>query len=106
MPPTCIAREVSEETGLLTRPEEWVRIGLMRGPEWEVEVYALMYSGSPSEVRTMTDEEIAWYPVDQLPEEALTNIPWMVALAKDKLQNEEIEDFLVSYGEKRTALRS
>src|SRR5581483_286214 len=79
----CMARETEEEAGLATKPEAWIYVALLRGPDWAMDVFALVYDGAASDVKTLTDEPVAWYDVAALPEHALFNVPWLVQLSKD-----------------------
>ncbi|MDP3735167.1 MAG: NUDIX domain-containing protein [bacterium] len=93
----CMVREASEECGLYSERESWMYIGIMEGSEWSVDVYALIHQGALDDIQTTTDEEVAWYPVAALPHHALSNVPWLIHLAIDKLRHDKFHSCTVQY---------
>jgi len=94
-----MVREAQEETGLKTKPEQWVFLGTIERDEYGsvVDFYALIHNGMLEEIVSCTDESVEWYAVDNLPDQVLTNIPWLVAYARDRLQNKVKHKFMVRY---------
>ena len=93
--------------GSTTQPSRWAdrarqriartAIGAMRGTEWIVDVYALRYSGDTKNAVTKTDETIAWHSVHPLPAHTISNIPWLVHLSLDKMQNDQFHRCDIRY---------
>ena len=93
----CIVREVGEETGLQTTAEEWICVGEIKSNSYRVDVYARVHRGELSDALTVTDEEIEWCTVDELPGEVLPNLHWLIPLALDKIKNDTFTRFSVFY---------
>ena len=85
-----IVREFLEETGVKTTPVEWTEFGVMKEIGKNIYLFATVYQGKPSEMKSITDENVEWCFVNKLPSNLMSNIYWMIPLAKDKLQNDEI----------------
>ncbi len=93
----CMAREAREECGLVSGPEHWTYVGAMHGEGWSVDVYALIHRDTEHTLETTTDETVAWYSVATLPDRALTNLPWLIHLAIDKLKHDTFHSCTVRY---------
>ena len=93
----CMMREAQEETGLQTAEEEWILLGEIQSDSYGVDVYARIHKGELDDASTTTDEEIEWFDVDKLPEIVLSNIPWLIPLAIDKVKNGAFTQFSVFY---------
>lgn len=92
-----MVREVWEETGVRTDKEDWNYFGEIKGKGWRVDLYALVYAGAVDDFSAATDEKIEWFEVNNLPDNILGNLAWMIPLAIDVLENKEIESCLVEY---------
>lgn len=84
----CISREVKEESTLEISPTQWKEMGVMHWQEWEVEMFATIYTGSLENIASLASEEVGWYSVTQLPDDVISNLRWLVPLGIDVLQNE------------------
>lgn len=93
----CIARETREESGVVIGEAHWMHVAVLGGDDWNMDVYAAVHTGGEGELATLTDETVQWFPVSNLPETALSNVPWLVHLAKDKLQNKKFGECVVRY---------
>lgn len=93
----CVAREAHEECGLATKKHEWTPVVAMQGPDWAVDVYAHVYAGNTTDAITKEDEKVEWFDVAALPAHTMTNLPWMIHLAVDKLKNDEFHHCVVRY---------
>lgn len=78
----AMRRECREETGLDIDEQEWVYFASMRGPSTDIRCYAVS-SPSMETAESKTDELIAFYDPTRLPSGAISNIYWLVPLAKD-----------------------
>lgn len=94
---SSIVREVFEETGLQTKKEEWIYIGEIKSDTYAVDVYTLIYKGEFNDASSTTDEEVNWFEVNKIPENAIHNLCWLVPLAIDKIKNSEFRNFSVYY---------
>ena len=96
-PPACIVREVREEIGLSTEEMDWTHTAVLAGPDWKMDVFGLIHKGKNAAVRACTDEQVDWYEVAHLPEATPSNVPWLVYLTKDILENRQIQSVAVAY---------
>jgi 8-oxo-dGTP diphosphatase len=84
-PIEAMHREFREETGFETNKLYWREIGCMSSNEWFV--YILTYDQTfddLSVLKTVTEEPITIVKVSDLDSElTISNIPWLVRLAKD-----------------------
>ncbi len=93
----CMVREAREETGLVTTVEQWAFLGAIHEPESVVDFYAMRHTGAPETISARTDEQVAWCDVAHLPPNVLSNIPWLVAYACDRLLHARKHTFIVQY---------
>jgi len=93
----CVAREILEEASLVTHPDEWLKVGELRAPDWEIDVLSLVYPGDPNDAQAAEDEAIEWFPVFALPPAIKSNLSWLVPLCHDAVQNQEFHQFKVEY---------
>jgi len=76
----AMVREFAEETGATV--DDWRAFAWLRGHGWEVDMYV---SHAPAEVRTVEEEEIAWFPVAEIPFlPTIPNLRWLIPMALDK----------------------
>ncbi len=94
---SCIVREVGEETSLSTSAEEWHYLGDLHGKEWRVAVLALIWHGPLTTVQSLEAEPVAWHTISQLPDNAISNLSWLIPFALDKIRNKQVERFKVGY---------
>lgn len=97
----AMVRETEEETGLKTMSEEWHPVVTMQRASVAVEFFALKHSGAEDEVRTTTDEAVAWYDVSSLPRTVLGNLTWMIPLALDRFSDATISSVTVVHSADR-----
>jgi 8-oxo-dGTP pyrophosphatase MutT (NUDIX family) len=86
--PDCVAREVEEECGLVIPAQDWKKVGVMSWEEWHVEIFVTIYQGEKKNAKTLTEDEVRWYPTHPLPLNVLTNLPWLIPLGIDYLTND------------------
>lgn len=94
---TCIVREVREETGLETERDSWIYVGEIGSDAWQTHVFALVYQGNSSDVRSMEKERVEWFAVDALPANIISNLTWLVPLAIDRIKSNEFSCISVRY---------
>jgi 8-oxo-dGTP diphosphatase len=87
-PREAVAREFLEESGVHIPSRDWNAFGALYGPGYEVSLFTARHSQVP-DVRTTTDEEVLLYSrrlAQSGDLHALTDTPWLVALAWDYYQ--------------------
>lgn len=85
--PECIAREVKEESGLRIAPPDWRMVTEIVWELWRVEVFSAVYLGELKDAQTLTDEEVEWFVVKELPTQVMSNLRWLIPLALDQRTN-------------------
>ncbi len=96
-PAAAMARESEEEAGVKTIEAAWKHFLRMRRPDVAVDFFAHVHRGDKGDIRTTTDEAVAWYEVAALPQNVLSNIRWMVPLALDSLTDTKLSFTEVMY---------
>lgn len=83
----AIAREFEEETGVKTNKEDWslyVCMNKTTGQNtWSVYFFRIVFNIKSA--KTTTDEEVVSIPVKDLPENVISNLHWLIPLAKESL---------------------
>ena len=83
-PIEAMVREFKEETGFLTTKEEWTHIAIVRGNNYELNIFRSFFDYRP-EVKSMGSEYIEeHYISDLLAQEVVDGIEWMIPLCADK----------------------
>ncbi|MBN2239449.1 MAG: NUDIX domain-containing protein [Dehalococcoidales bacterium] len=75
-PQEAMVREFKEEAGVEL---EWEQFALMRGRGYRLHLFSAR--DSSAEPKTLTDEVVGWYEVDNLPEDILANLTWVIPMA-------------------------
>lgn len=81
----CITRECREESSLLIEPPEWVKFALLEQTEGNVAVFTARFLGDMSTAVKNDHEDIEWFDVSGLPENVLSNLIWLIPMAKQIL---------------------
>jgi 8-oxo-dGTP diphosphatase len=79
----AMAREFAEEAGVTLPPEAWHPFATLGGEGFVIHFYRA-FSDRIDEARTVETEEVAIYPVDDLPKEVLHNLRWLIPMALDE----------------------
>lgn len=82
-PRKAMVREFKEETGIDSKEDDWKLFCTMNGMRWIVYCYCT-FTINPYDVKTKTDEEIFIFKVEELPDNVLHNLRWLIPLALDK----------------------
>lgn len=93
----CIAREVEEESGLKIAKEDWIYLGRLNARDWYVDVFTYIWTGSLSEAKTITDEQIEWFEVNNLPQNIIPNLGWIIPLVVDRIMHNDFNLISVEY---------
>lgn len=80
----AMAREFEEEAGVYCA--KWVNYARMSGPNWTCEVYYVFDTDVRAFATTQTEEEICTFSVQSLPE-TISNVPWLIAAARNHRAN-------------------
>lgn len=88
----CMVREFEEETGFLTTRDQWKHFAVMTGHDAGsfFQVHFFVTLGDLSKLKTVEEEEILIVKVEDifpLREDVVENLPWLVALAIDHIQD-------------------
>ena len=96
---TCIVREIKEESGLITEPEDWNLVCIMHSPVFTIDCFAYVYKGDMDDAKSMEAEQIEWFDVNKLPENIIENLSWLIPMSIDKINNTDlrIKTVLVEY---------
>ena len=79
--PLCaMMREFYEETGASTN--RWRQYALLTNKEKTVELYLFTSSSEYLTLKSVTDEKVGWYPVNNLPDNIIPNLRWLIPMAK------------------------
>jgi len=94
----AIIREFEEETGGKANENFWQLYCNMKS--YEFEVYTFSAIGDLTDLKTTTEEEVVIIDVDQvniLRDKLLSNVPWLIEMAIDKLKNNEFNYSVINY---------
>ena len=87
----CLTREIEEEAGLITKKHRWIKIGRMSWIDWVVEIF--VYQLAPREFSSLKldldQDEVKWFPVNELPSNVITNLPWLIPMCLDRLHGKD-----------------
>lgn len=75
-PEEAMEREFLEEAGVLIK--DWRRYCRVYGEKYELFCLTARLN---CDIRTMTDEKVAWYLLDDLPDNLLSNSKWLIPMA-------------------------
>lgn len=95
----CIVRETEEESGLKTSSDKWRYAALMKGPDWEIEVFYYIYDGPKEDATMNEDQPVEWFAVQNLPDNVMYNLRWIIPLCIDQLTRQEIDTVSILYNE-------
>lgn len=85
----CTSREVWEEAGIKIAEDAWTTVAHIEWVGWDGGVLATVWGGNPSKVTSKTDEPVSWHSLSDLPANCMTNLYWLIPLAKDALLEKE-----------------
>lgn len=95
----CMVREIREESGLVTKANSWIHLGLLRGSDWSVEVFGTIYQGSLSDAHSLEAQTVEWFDIKNLPDNVLHNLHWLIPLAIDKLKHGDFLTASIEYSD-------
>lgn len=94
----CISRETKEETDLDIAPDKWQKYAqILMENEIGVDVFVTTYIGEQSDARSSEGLKVEWYPVDNLPENVMSNLNWLIPAAIDFINDKQLNLIKASY---------
>lgn len=84
----CIVREFKEETSMKTMEVDWHAIGSIEGEGYSVELLVAVFLNSMGMAITITDEEVEWFNVDNLPKNIIDNLLWLIPFCVNFLEKD------------------
>lgn len=85
----CIVRECQEECLLDIPRKNWYRYALIEQAIGDVVVFAAKFSKDMSGAKQNDYEMIEWFDTLHLPSNALSNLQWLILMAKQILDGEK-----------------
>lgn len=84
-PEECIARETFEEARLTIPSQAWIFLGLKSETSATIHIFMTIYEGDTSDAQKGDYEEVEWFPTDNLPENCIPNLWWMIPFAQEQM---------------------
>ena len=94
---TCIQRELKEESGLIIEATAWTHVASLQGPLWVVDVFGATYLGDSTDAKSQEEEKIEWFAVNNLPDNVIDNLRWLIPMTIDKLRHGAFRQGVVEY---------
>lgn len=95
-PEDCIARETFEEARLTILPQAWIYLGHKSEPSATIHIFMTMYEGDTSDAQKGDHEEVEWFPTDNLPENCIPNLRWMIPFAQEQMLGKDPGTFHIT----------
>jgi NUDIX domain. len=77
------SREVSEEAGVRVPADAWRELVVWRDPVYRMHVLSAFHAAA-GHARTAEDQEVFLADADDLPDECIENLRWLIPLALDR----------------------
>jgi mutator protein MutT len=78
----CIVREFQEECNLTTK--NWKYIGnIENANNYTLDIFVLIYEEKFGKLKSLTDEPVHWHKCNELPDNCITNLYWLIPFAKN-----------------------
>lgn len=90
----CIKREVREETALNILKNSFELVGRINENGGQIDVFSTVYKGEKVDAKRNDKEDVEWCEVNNLPQNVISNLRWLIPLAIDKLNNKTPKKFL------------
>lgn len=95
-PEAAMVREAHEEAGIETVVSDWWEVVTMQRPNVEVYFFACTVADEGM-IRSMTEEQVAWYDVQTLPTNVINNLRWMIPLAIDRRSDGTVAEVVITH---------
>lgn len=82
-PQECISREFKEECNIFTTNNDWYHVGqILNKDNYYCDVLTLdMDNSGHGEFQSLTDEKADWFKLDNLPNNMISNLKWLIPFA-------------------------
>ncbi len=87
-----MAREFLEETGVVTYANDWKKFAGFLGEGFEIQCFTIRFNSTPT-LDKLTDEPPAWWAVRYLPSDTVSNLRWLVPMAREVLLTKEFSHY-------------
>ena len=95
----CVRREFKEECNIISRRSDWSHIGkifniipdINSSENYTLEILTSIYRSDMGELKTMEDQEVEWFKCNELPENIISNLIWLIPFAKNWLLQGNID---------------
>ncbi len=81
-----IARSVNREANIETNAEQWRKIGSIENDGDVIYFLTTVYDGETADATTMTDEQIEWFPLKNLPSTLVPYSKKMLSQVKKEIK--------------------
>ena len=101
-PLECMVRECQEETALVIPENSWQHFATIKdkdgmSPGVHINVYAAMYHGAITDACKNDHEEIEWFLYQSLPDNVISNLFFLVPMAREKLRGHDAKSIIIQY---------
>ena len=80
----AICREFEEEAGVKTTPEEWQQFAKLEVVGLGYVNFFRAFSDKAQNIHACTDEEVGLYDAENLPENLISNLRWLIPMSLDE----------------------
>lgn len=95
----CMVREAEEETGIKSKSKDWVSTGVIEGKDAVIATFGYQYEGELFDAFVYEKEKIEWFSVQEIPDNVIMNLNWLIPLTIEKIRDAKILDFKVTYSD-------
>jgi len=98
----CMVRECQEETTLEIPAAAWMPVATMIdedgvNPGLTIAVFVTKFDGAMANAQKNDHEEIEWFPHNQIPDNVISNLHFLIPLAHQKLLGHDSKEVLIRY---------
>lgn len=79
----AISREFEEESGIASSPNDWTEFCVLENPGLCHVHFLFTFNDDVYNAKTMEDEEVSIYEVDNLPDNVIFNLKWLINMCLD-----------------------
>lgn len=92
----AMIREFEEEAG--QHINSWVKFASLNGESFQVHMFcSVTFNPVIEKVRSMTDEEVKVFPINDLPENTVSNLKWLIPMANNLYEDCEFKTAEIFY---------
>jgi 8-oxo-dGTP diphosphatase len=91
----CIVREFKEECGININLDDWKYIGNIHNKKiYEVDIFTAIQDIEHGEIKTMEDEEVGWFEINNLPKNIVSNVSFLIPFALNYWRQGNIDNLV------------